>query len=145
MLGLLGDVVSFRYGKVMMHVLNRHRRLWLFLLRLAPIPFGVVNVVSGLSGNVAFGEFVVFTFLGLLPEQSLVVYLGHMTRESLPDSETPPDGEHIMLLALSSYWTLLKVALIVILLAGLSWIVGRSLRQVMRNQQHIEESELEMV
>jgi uncharacterized membrane protein YdjX (TVP38/TMEM64 family) len=50
------------------------------LLRLCPLPFGLSNYCYGLTG-VPFGQYLVATILGMLPGETVFVYLGATGRQ----------------------------------------------------------------
>jgi len=63
----------------MLKAIERHAFKICFLIRMAPIPFGVQNAMFGIS-RMQFNQYMVATGVGLVPEHLLLVYFGSTTK-----------------------------------------------------------------
>jgi len=65
--------LAYRYNKRL-----ETGAIWdLIVLRLAPMPFNVLNILMGIS-RISIGDYVIGTLLGLIPSNVLVVYFGNL-------------------------------------------------------------------
>ncbi|XP_017137313.1 transmembrane protein 64 [Drosophila miranda] len=82
-------------GRAILRVISGPRAFRVVLFtRLTPIPFGLQNVIFGIS-SINTRDYHVATFLGLLPAQTINVYLGSTLRsmhEVLNDNDTKLTG-----------------------------------------------------
>jgi phospholipase D1/2 len=96
------------------HRLARHGLTAILLVRILPVaPFTVINVMAGAS-EVRFGDFILGTFLGMLPGLLVMTFFGDRLESVIRD----PKAESIMILA--------ALALTLILL--MSWLRRRFMK-----------------
>ena len=88
------------------------------LSRFTPVPFGLQNAVFSVS-NLSLPRYITASVLGLLPTQTLNVYLGSTLRSM---EEVLTNSEHML-----TGWVILLVQLVITLLVGV--LIVRSARQ----------------
>ncbi|XP_068143404.1 transmembrane protein 64 [Drosophila tropicalis] len=91
----LQKLIKNETGRAIMRVISGPKAFKVvFFTRLTPIPFGLQNVIFGIS-SINTADYHVATLLGLLPAQTINVYLGSTLRsmhEVLNDNETKLTG-----------------------------------------------------
>ena len=88
------------------------------LARLTPVPFGLQNAVFSVS-NLSLPSYIMASVLGLLPTQTLNVYIGSTLRSM---EEVLTNSDHML-----TGWVILLVQLVITLLVGV--LIVRSARQ----------------
>ena len=88
------------------------------LARLTPVPFGLQNAVFSVS-NLTFHRYILASVLGLLPTQTLNVYMGSTLRSM---EEVLSNSDHLL-----AGWVILLVQLALTVLVGV--LIVRGARQ----------------
>ncbi|XP_060658026.1 protein maelstrom isoform X2 [Drosophila sulfurigaster albostrigata] len=90
-----GRLIKNETGRAILRVISGPKAFRVVLFtRLTPIPFGLQNVIFGIS-SIKARDYHLATFLGLLPAQTINVYLGSTLRsmhEVLNDNDTKLTG-----------------------------------------------------
>jgi phospholipase D1/2 len=93
------------------HRIARHGMTAILIVRILPVaPFTVVNVMAGAS-EVRFRDFILATFLGMLPGLLVMTFFGDRLESAIRD----PKAESFMIL----------VALVVVLVLVMAWLRRR--------------------
>ncbi|TDG43388.1 hypothetical protein AWZ03_010158 [Drosophila navojoa] len=92
---MIGILIKNETGRAILRVISGPKAFRVVLFtRLTPIPFGLQNVIFGIS-SIKARDYHLATFLGLLPAQTINVYLGSTLRsmhEVLNDHNTKVTG-----------------------------------------------------
>jgi phospholipase D1/2 len=100
-----------RHVSLLSHRLARHGLTAILIVRILPVaPFTVINIMAGAS-EVRFRDFILATFLGMLPGLAVMTFFGDRLQSAIQD----PRAESFMILA----------ALVVVLVLVMTWLRRR--------------------
>ena len=100
-----------RHVSHLSHRLARHGLTAILIVRILPVaPFTIVNIMAGAS-KVRFRDFILATFLGMLPGLLVMTFFGDRLQSAIQD----PRAESFMIL----------VALVVALVLVMAWLRRR--------------------
>ena len=123
---VLAGMASNPKRKANDRAIAEHGLMFTLLLRLSPlVPYNLLNYLLGLSG-ISFGQFVLGSFIGLIPVTLMYAYLGTVLREV---AET---GGADLQLAGSQFALFAVVAIVIIAVTA---FVGYSVKKIMDQAQ----------
>jgi len=99
----------------------------IILIRSSPIPFGVQNALLAIS-RVDFGVYLAGSFIGLLPEQLILVYFGSSAHQLSDIFDGTMSGFHQLLL-------FLQIIICIVILLTLIWMGRKAIQDAIRESQ----------